>query len=190
MVVLALGGNLPGPFGNCITTLQKAVSALPEFGVEIDQVSSLYQTSPVPPTGQPDFLNLALLGRTAKSPQSLMAALHALEERLGREREERWSARTLDIDIIFYGDAILPDDTAWKAAAEHTDPSYAPPEVTVPHPRMHKRAFVLVPLTDIAPAYIHPVLGQSVSALLDSLLETGNDETLQKLCDPQDFLEK
>jgi dihydroneopterin aldolase/2-amino-4-hydroxy-6-hydroxymethyldihydropteridine diphosphokinase len=137
-VVIALGANL----GDARQTLGHAVAAIARLpGVEVHRVSHLYQTEPVGGPEQPEYANAVLLGSTARTPSALLSALHAIEERHGRVREVRWGPRTLDLDLVQYGDPRNGHDV-----------QVAGPELTLPHPRAHERAFVLVPWLDADPA--------------------------------------
>jgi 2-amino-4-hydroxy-6-hydroxymethyldihydropteridine diphosphokinase len=148
MVYLSLGSNL----GDREKYLHEAITRLGELGV-IRQVSAFYETQPVEvQTEQPWFLNCALAMETALMPLDFLSRMLAVEQYMGRIRTEPKGPRTIDIDILFFGDDVL--DT---------------PELTIPHPAMHQRRFVLVPLAEIAPAFIHPVLKRTVRELLDSL---------------------
>lgn len=132
--VISLGGNL----GNRLETLQSAVDALEDTpGVRVRAVSPVYETEPwgVPPGSQPSYFNAVVLVRTTLPPTSLLERGHAIEEAFLRVREERWGPRTIDVDIVAY-DAVVSDD----------------PVLTLPHPRAHERAFVLVPWFDVDPA--------------------------------------
>ncbi len=128
-VVVALGSNL----GASAETLRQAVTALGEV-VELRAVSPLVETDPVGGPDQPAYLNAVAVGTTALAPRTLLRALHAVEQAHGRTREVRWGPRTLDLDLVAYGDA-----------ATGTDVVLDDPELTLPHPRAHERAFVLVP---------------------------------------------
>ncbi len=142
-VFLALGSNL----GDREATLAAALEALP--GVRAVRKSSLYETEPVGGPPQPEYLNQVVAGETALPPEELLPACLAVEARFGRERRVRGGPRTLDIDILFYGDVVRES-----------------PRLTLPHPRLHQRRFVLVPLAEIAPGLVHPRLGLSVRELL------------------------
>ena len=141
---IGLGANL----GGRAATLREAVGRLKDLG-EIVAVSSLYETAPVGYLDQPPFLNAAVALETALTAPDLMSALLAIEHDLGRVRTFRNAPRTVDLDLLLVDDLVL--DT---------------PELTLPHPRLHERAFVLVPLAEIALDAIHPVLRRSVLQLL------------------------
>jgi dihydroneopterin aldolase/2-amino-4-hydroxy-6-hydroxymethyldihydropteridine diphosphokinase len=137
-VVLALGANLGDP----LRTLADAVDALAGAdGLEVDVVSPLARTEPVGGPDQPAYLNAVVLARTVLTPQSVLAVAHHVEQAAGRERLVRWGPRTLDIDVIQYGDR---PDTALSAG----------PDLTLPHPRAHERAFVLWPWAQADPAAV------------------------------------
>ena len=144
-VVIALGANLAGAEGTPpAETVRQAVLRLRRLrGLRGVRVSRPYVTAPVggeAVAGQPDYVNAVALGRTSHSPGALLAALHRVEADFGRTREVRWGARTLDLDLVQYGDPLSGTDT-------RSDD----PELTLPHPRAHERAFVLVPWLDVDP---------------------------------------
>lgn len=147
---LALGSNL----GERRAQLRGAREALAAAGaVRVTAASPLYETEPVGgPAGQPSYLNAVLRVETTLSPRALLDCCLAVEARFGRRRLEPWGPRTLDVDLLFYGREILGG-----------------PGLVVPHPRLHERRFVLVPLADLAPALLHPVLGRSIRQLLADL---------------------
>ncbi|MBI4731146.1 MAG: 2-amino-4-hydroxy-6-hydroxymethyldihydropteridine diphosphokinase [Chloroflexi bacterium] len=145
IIYLALGTNL----GKRASNLRRAIQALPPV-VTVQAESPVYETSPWGLTDQPLFLNMVLKGETRLAPLELLQVLKQIESKLGRVPSARYGPRLIDIDILFYDELILNT-----------------PELTLPHPRLHERAFVLVPLNDLAPALVHPVLGKPVSALLD-----------------------
>ncbi|MER7791713.1 2-amino-4-hydroxy-6-hydroxymethyldihydropteridine diphosphokinase [Streptomyces sp. NPDC097640] len=145
--VIGLGSNL----GNRLETLQGAIDALEDTpGLRVKAVSPVYETEPwgVDPGAQPSYFNAVVLIKTTLPPSSLLERGHAIEEAFERVRDERWGPRTLDVDIVTYQDVISDD-----------------PVLTLPHPRAHERAFVLVPWHDVDPAAEVPGLG-AVSGLL------------------------
>lgn len=145
-VFLGLGSNL----GDREANLRRAVELLPTYGVTVVEQSPVYDTAPVDtPPGSGRFLNAVCRVETSLPPQGLLRAIKGLESALGRLSGPRNAPRSIDIDILLYGDEVI--DT---------------PELTVPHPRFATRAFVLRPLSDIAPEAVHPVLGVSVRELL------------------------
>jgi 2-amino-4-hydroxy-6-hydroxymethyldihydropteridine diphosphokinase len=143
-VYLALGTNLGDRAGN----LRRALKGLPP-GVTVLEGSPVYETPPWGVTDQPAFLNMVVRCRTSLPPLALLQRLKRLEKRLGRQPSVRYGPRLIDLDILFYADLVL--DT---------------PQLTIPHARLHERAFVLVPLCDLDPDFIHPRLGRTVRQLL------------------------
>ncbi|MET7653430.1 MULTISPECIES: 2-amino-4-hydroxy-6-hydroxymethyldihydropteridine diphosphokinase [unclassified Streptomyces] len=152
--VISLGSNL----GNRLETLQGAIDALEDTpGVRIKAVSPVYETEPwgVEPGSQPSYFNAVVLLKTTLPPSSLLERAHAVEEAFHRVRDERWGARTLDVDIVAYAD-VVDDD----------------PHLTLPHPRAHERAFVLAPWHDVEPEAQLPGRG-TVAGLLDTVTREG-----------------
>lgn len=156
MILIALGANLPSREGAHRETLRRAVSLLEARGLTLLKSSRLYLTEPVPRSNQPWYANQVIAVETKLAPQALLDLMLEIETVFGRERSVRDAARTLDLDLIAYG--------AWKLNT---------PSLILPHPRMHERAFVLAPLAEIAPGWVHPTSGQSVETLMASVDRTG-----------------
>lgn len=144
IVYLALGSNL----GNRLANLKNAISNLPPQ-MDVKKKSPVYETPPWGHVDQPAFLNQVIMAETYMEPENLLSHLKRLETVLGREPTFENGPRVIDIDILFYDDLVLDS-----------------PPLVIPHPRLHARGFVLVPLNDIAPDLVHPVLGKSISELL------------------------
>lgn len=159
--------------------MRQALEHLSADSVKISSVSPFYTTPCFPPGAGPDYVNACALLETTLSAPALLAHLHAAEAHFGRERRVRWAARTLDLDLLFLGDRVLPDvdgHTAWREMAVEDQKTRAPGELILPHPRLQDRAFVLVPLADIAPDWVHPVTGMRVSQMLSQLCAAERDE--------------
>lgn len=157
--LIALGSNL----GDRLAHLADAVAAIAaDPAIEVVAVSGLYETAPVGgPDNQGPFLNAALLAETALAPAAVLARLQGIERNHARERVVHWGPRTLDLDLLAYGETVSND-----AALE------------LPHPRMHERRFVMVPVCDVAPAWLHPRLGRNMRDLLETLPVEPGDLTL------------
>jgi len=146
-IFLSLGSNL-GDRAELLKLCRVQIDA--QVG-RILQTSSLYETAPWGNLAQPYYLNQVLRIETALEPLSLLAKILAIENELGRERQVRWEARTIDIDTLYLGSRVVSE-----------------PQLTVPHPRLAERRFVLEPLVEISPSFVHPVLGKTNKELLDA----------------------
>ncbi len=169
---IAMGANLPTETDAPLVTLLKAVELLADAGIAVVARSLFYQTPAFPAGSGPDYVNAALSVRTDMQPFQLLETLHRIEGFLGRMRKERWAARAIDLDLLAMGDMVLPDHATqarWSGLPQARQLKDVPPELILPHPRMHERAFVLVPLGDVAPNWVHPVLGLSVAEMLARL---------------------
>lgn len=149
---LLLGTNL----GNREQYLTEALDALGDLAGELSLVSSRYETEPWGTEGQAAYLNQAVALRTSLAPVPLLRSILEIERSLGRTRNLRWEDRTIDIDILYY-DALVFD---------------SPPTLEIPHPRLHLRNFVLYPLCEIAPRFVHPVLNRTNLQLLEECTDT------------------
>jgi 2-amino-4-hydroxy-6-hydroxymethyldihydropteridine diphosphokinase len=147
VVYLSLGSNV----GDRAANLKAAIEKLGQVG-DVESVSSFYETEPVETSPQPWFLNCAVKLDTEKMPRQLIASILSLEQEMGRQRRQPKAPRTIDIDILLFGNSVIEL-----------------PSLTVPHPRMHERRFVLEPLTEIAPDVRHPVFKRTIRELRDAL---------------------
>jgi 2-amino-4-hydroxy-6-hydroxymethyldihydropteridine diphosphokinase len=153
MILIGLGANLATLAGPPQATLAAALAALEGEGVEVGARSRWYRSAPVPPSDQPWFVNGVAALAIALDPMSLLALLHRIEARFGRRRERINEARTLDLDLLDYDGRIMAGDGG----------------PVLPHPRLHERAFVLLPLAELAPHWRHPRLQRSVADLIAAL---------------------
>jgi 2-amino-4-hydroxy-6-hydroxymethyldihydropteridine diphosphokinase len=151
MILIALGGNLESHAGLPAQTLSAALSELARSGITIARVSPYYVTPAWPDPSDPSFVNAVARVETRLAPHALMAILHSTETAFGRIRSAKNAPRTLDLDLLDYDSRIEP----------------GPP--VLPHPRIAERAFVLVPLADVAPDWTHPVTGKSVGEMIAAL---------------------
>lgn len=156
MILIALGANLPSAAGPPRRTLDQTLGLFPSYGLDVVVKSRWYRTPAVAPTAQPDFFNGVANVRSALPPEELLAMLHRIEAQFGRVRRRRWEARTLDLDLIDYDGMIRR-------------PKIQGSSLALPHPLAAERAFVLVPLAEIAPAWRHPVSGETAGRLLERL---------------------
>ena len=158
MILIGIGANLPNPdFGPPRATCGAALEGLEKMGIFIDKRSPWYNSEPVPVSPDPWYVNGVVAVRTNLEPNDLMRELLRIEKTFGRTRSELSQSRTLDLDILVYHDMILS-----KMAENEL-------QLQIPHPRMHTRGFVLRPLADIFPNWIHPSLGETATKLMNKL---------------------
>ncbi len=164
MILIGLGANLEHPrYGPPRRTLEAALEALQQSGIVILARSRWYRSAPVPPSDQPWFVNAVASVETSLSPATLLARLHEIEARFGRSRRRRNEARVLDLDLLAYHDRV-------------SAPGESP---VLPHPRLAERAFVVLPLAEVAPDWRHPVSGLGVSELVGRLDPAETAEPLE-----------
>ncbi|MDX2143941.1 MAG: 2-amino-4-hydroxy-6-hydroxymethyldihydropteridine diphosphokinase [Rhodospirillaceae bacterium] len=152
MILIAIGSNLPSRAGPPLATCRAALAALDAHDVKVKKVSRWYESAPVPASDQPNFVNGVAVVGTHQSPRELLRTLHAVEVDFARERGAANAARTLDLDLLDYDGQLREIE--------------AP---LLPHPRLHQRVFVLLPLRDVAPDWRHPGLKKTVSELILAL---------------------
>lgn len=170
--LIALGGNLPVEASAPEDTLSKAIAALQAEDIRLRSVSRFFRTPCFPAGAGPDYVNAAVAVETSLSADALLARLHEIEARFARVREQRWGMRTLDLDLLDHGGAVLPDAAGyarWQGLPLERQMQEAPGQLILPHPRIQDRVFVLVPLQDIAPRWRHPVLQKTAAEMLAEL---------------------
>ncbi|MEZ2335637.1 2-amino-4-hydroxy-6-hydroxymethyldihydropteridine diphosphokinase [Mucilaginibacter sp. RCC_168] len=149
-IFLLLGSNL----GNRKLFLKQAIDHIEAEIAPVVKLSSVFETQSWGKTDAPDYLNQVVQLRTSLPARVLLEKILAIEILLGRERKEKWGSRTIDIDILFYGDEVIQE-----------------PDLKVPHPELHKRRFTLEPLAEIAAAFIHPILHKNILQLKSELID-------------------
>jgi len=152
MILIALGANLPTERGGPQATLAAALEALEAEGVGVLARSRWYRSAPMPVSDQPWYVNAVVSVATRLGPAELLQLLHRIEARFGRQRRARNEARPIDLDLLDFDGLVLEQDG-----------------LILPHPRLHERAFVLLPLAELAPGWRHPRLGKTVTELIAAL---------------------
>lgn len=148
IVYIGIGSNLGKKEENCL----KAIKLLSGMGIVIREKSSIYETEPWGAKDQPMFINVAVEAETEKEPLELLETLKHIESDMGRQDSYRWGPRIIDLDILLYNDIVMNA-----------------PNLRIPHPLMHQREFILMPLSEIAPDKVHPVLKKTIRELLSGL---------------------
>ena len=182
-VLVALGANLPEQHNLKLATLQAAVSSVARNGLRVLRVSRFYQTPCFPPGAGPDYVNavIVLLSPEGENPEKILSILHEVEQSHGRTREVRWGRRTLDLDLLAVGETILPDRDQfgfWHDLPADEQTRRTPESLILPHPRIQDRGFVLIPAMDVAPDWMHPVLGKTIAQMCADLPDDARNEVV------------
>jgi 2-amino-4-hydroxy-6-hydroxymethyldihydropteridine diphosphokinase len=168
--LISLGSNKAANNNAPKAVLDHCLDMLDRESVTIQSISQFYSTPAFPEGSGPDFVNAAASLSTSLSALHLLDLFHSIEAELGRTRTSRWEQRVIDIDLLAYGDSVLPDIgmySYWVNLPLESQKKEAPSELILPHPRIADRPFVLVPLRDIAPNWTHPVSKKTVLGMLE-----------------------
>ncbi|HEX7367804.1 MAG TPA: 2-amino-4-hydroxy-6-hydroxymethyldihydropteridine diphosphokinase [Pelobium sp.] len=158
-VFLALGGNL----GNRVKNIEKALALIEQSVGSLTKVSSMYETAPWGKSEQANFLNMVVRVSTSFSAIEVLNKIQKIETDLGRIRKETWGARTMDLDILFFNDEVIESE-----------------RLIIPHALMHERKFVLIPMEEIAPGFVHPIFNKTIKQLLLMCKDNLNVKYVQK----------
>lgn len=176
---VALGSNLETATRTSLEIVNMALGLFADAALRITKQSQWYSAPAFPAGSGPDYVNGVVEIESDLPAKAVLAALHAIEDELGRTRPKRWAARVIDLDLLAFGEEVAPSPAGfahWQSLPLTQQMQVAPEALILPHPRLQDRAFVLKPLAEIAPAWPHPVLGQSASALLAALPAEARNE--------------
>lgn len=170
--LLSLGSNVNGTLSDRVAWLDWALARMPRFGVTVEARSRMFRTPCFPAGAGPDFANAAARVRARMGARELLEILHEIEAEAGRVRDRRWGQRVLDLDLLAADGQVLPDRAThdrWRQLPLAAQMAETPDGMILPHPRIQDRAFVLVPLCDVASDWRHPVLGRTAAEMCAAL---------------------
>lgn len=177
MILIALGSNLPGRWGTPIETIERAVTELRRAHVDVVAVSGIYATAGIGPGRASIYANAVLLAHSPRAPDALLSVLKRIERDAGRRTGRRWGPRVLDLDILDYKGQIRGRGTSDSSASVRRT-------LVLPHPQLHLRPFVLLPLLDIAPRWRHPILKRSADTLWRGIRSRSAGRVLEQVRPP------
>ena len=179
IALIAFGSNVSTALGSPAEMVSASLAALESTGFTLRARSRFFRTPAFPHGSGPDFVNACAAFETPWPADRVLEHLHRIEARFGRKRKKRWAPRTLDLDLIALGGAVTPSrdvvDT-WMSLPLELQTQTAPDQLILPHPRLHERAFVLIPLADVAAGWRHPITGNSVAEMVAALPDYLTDE--------------
>jgi 2-amino-4-hydroxy-6-hydroxymethyldihydropteridine diphosphokinase len=185
MILVALGANLSNPaIGSPRDACERALDCLSDRDVMVQARSRWYRSAPMPRSDQPDYINGVVSVSSGRDPAELLILLHEIEVELGRTRDRINEARVIDLDLLAHGDRVV----GWPVSplTDHHAEQARAVTLTLPHPRLHSRAFVLLPLRDVAPDWRHPVSGQGVDAMIKAISNDSGPKVgfRDQICEP------
>lgn len=188
--LVALGANQSTYRHTPVKILKRSLRLFVRESLFPVSISPWYQTEAFPKGSGPDFVNGAVKVKTSLGENAALDALHRIENELGRERKERWGPRVCDLDLLSSGDAVLPDRetvVAWMNLPLEAQKTQAPETLLLPHPRLHERAFVLIPMAAIAGDWVHPILQKTVAQMVEAL-PPKDVAAMKRILEPEEIL--
>lgn len=185
-ILIGMGANLHTSVGSPARTLAAALGLLAVEGLGLRAVSRFYRSPAFPAGSGPDYVNACAMLTGPNDPEAILAVLHRIEAGLGRQRSARWAARGIDLDLLAMGEVVSPDaatQAQWRHLPLAAQMKETPDRLILPHPRIADRAFVLIPLAEIAPAWRHPATGETVAEMANRL-DAGQKAGLEPLITP------
>ncbi|MER5171687.1 2-amino-4-hydroxy-6-hydroxymethyldihydropteridine diphosphokinase [Thioclava sp. GXIMD2076] len=171
-IIIAFGANVPSALGSPSDAIKEAFKRLCDASLRPSAMSRFYRSPAYPAGSGPDFVNACGCFEVSGSPYDVLYLLHEIEAELGRTRLVRWGARVIDLDLIAYGDRVLPEEMTlrhWRGLPFEEQQIATPQELILPHPRLEDRGFVLIPMAEVAPNWRHPLTLKTVRQMIAEL---------------------